>query len=138
MLLGIDPLLVGPLLAALDGMGHGEVLVVADANFPARRGTGQVVEVPGVSAPELLAAIATVFPVDAEDPLSFMATPDGWLPLQQELLDAAGGPDAGDDRVQVLARQGFYDLAATAALVVRTGELRGYGNIALRKGVVLA
>lgn len=137
MLIGIDPLLVGPLLAALDGMGHGDVLVVADANFPARRGTGHVVEIPGVTAPEVLAAIVTVFPVDAEDPISFMATPDGWLQLQQDLLDAAGGPDAGDERVQTLDRQGFYDLSATAALVVRTGELRGYGNIALRKGVVL-
>ena len=31
MLLNIDPLLTGPLLAALDEMGHSDAVVVADA-----------------------------------------------------------------------------------------------------------
>lgn len=37
MLNGIDPLLTGELLAALDAMGHGDCVVLADAHFPAAR-----------------------------------------------------------------------------------------------------
>jgi L-fucose mutarotase len=36
----------------------------------------------------------------------------------------------------MLSRQAFYDEAATAYLIVRTGETRTYGNALLRKGVV--
>jgi L-fucose mutarotase len=55
------------------------------------------------------------------------------LPVQNELLSAAG-VEAFDARV--LDRHAFYDLAASAYLVVRTGETRTYGNVLVRKGVV--
>lgn len=132
VLVGIDPLLIGALLAALDGMGHGDVLVVADANFPARRGPAPVVDIPTASAPRLVTAVRTVFPLDPEEPFSFMSCPDGWVTVQRDLHDAAGG----GGRVELLDRYAFYDLAAKAQLLVRTGELRAYGNVALRKGVV--
>ena len=133
MLLGVHHLLRGPLLAALDAMGHGDLLVVADAEFPAHRLCPAVVDLPGVDAPRALRALRTVLPVDAAEPLSFMAAPDGWLPVQQELLDAAAEPGAPVERVE---RRAFYDLAAGARLVVATGEHRPYGNLVLRKGVV--
>ena len=38
MLNGIHPLLTGELLAVLDGMGHGDAILLADAH-PAGRGT---------------------------------------------------------------------------------------------------
>ncbi|MEO8528910.1 MAG: RbsD/FucU domain-containing protein, partial [Pseudolysinimonas sp.] len=34
MLKDVDPLLSGELLKVLDEMGHGDVLVIADRNFP--------------------------------------------------------------------------------------------------------
>lgn len=34
MLLGVDPLLRGTLLAALDRMGHGDVVAICDAISP--------------------------------------------------------------------------------------------------------
>jgi len=40
--------------------------------------------------------------------------------------------------VDELGRFAFYERAAQARLVVRTGELRAYGNVILRKGVVNA
>jgi L-fucose mutarotase len=55
------------------------------------------------------------------------------LPVQDELVAAAGARDAD---VQFLSRQDFYDVAAAAYLIVRTGETRTYGNAILRKGVV--
>ncbi|MDQ1617715.1 MAG: L-fucose mutarotase, partial [Actinomycetota bacterium] len=33
-------------------------------------------------------------------------------------------------------RHAFYEIAAAAYLIVRTGETRPYGNAILRKGVV--
>ena len=63
-----------------------------------------------------------------------MTSADGIrLPVQDELIDAAG---AADRDVQFLGRHEFYDVAADAFLVVRTGETRTYGNALLRKGVV--
>ncbi|HAH70890.1 MAG TPA: ribose ABC transporter, partial [Succinivibrionaceae bacterium] len=37
MLKGISPLITPELLYALSAMGHGDALVIADANFPAKR-----------------------------------------------------------------------------------------------------
>jgi len=56
MLKGLDPLLNADVLRALRAMGHGDELVVCDANFPAdsiARQTviGQLLRIDGVSAP---------------------------------------------------------------------------------------
>jgi L-fucose mutarotase len=51
--------------------------------------------------------------------------------VQKELIAAAGTGD-----VRFLDRFSFYDAAAPAYLIVRTGETRVYGNAILRKGVV--
>ena len=138
MLTGIHPILAGELLAALDRLGHGDELVVADANFPAHRLGAQVVETPGLPSPEVVEAIRTVVPLDGYEGASvlLMAAEGGErLPVQHELVEAASAPA---DRVAELERFAFYERAAAARLVVRTGELRPYGNLVLRKGVVNA
>ena len=53
--------------------------------------------------------------------------------MQDELVSAAG---AAPEAVRALDRHRFYDEAAAAYLIVRTGETRVYGNAILRKGVV--
>jgi L-fucose mutarotase len=136
MLSGIHPMLHGELLAALDRLGHGDELVVADANFPAYRAASEVVVAAGLAAPNIVEAVRTVLPLDAYEGASvlFMTAEGGErLPVQQELIAAA---DAPSDRVGEIERFDFYERAATARLVVRTGELRPYGNVILRKGVV--
>ena len=139
MLSGIHPILAGDLLAELDRLGHGDELVVADANFPAHHvaaGAASVVEAPGLSSPAVVAAIRTVVPLDryeGESVLLMAAEGGERLPVQHELVEAASAPA---DRVAELERFAFYERAAAAGLVVRTGELRPYGNVVLRKGVV--
>ena len=138
MLTGIHPILAGELLAALDRLGHGDELVVADANFPAHRVGAQVVEAPGLPSPAVVEAIRTVVPLDGyegESVLLMAAEGGERLAVQHELVEAASAPA---DRVAELERFGFYERAAAARLVVRTGELRPYGNLLLRKGVVNA
>ena len=134
MLTGIHPLLSGALLAHLDAMGHSDAVVLADAHFPAARLATRLIDLPGTSTPDLLAAVRSVLPLDDAPALDLMATPEGSrLPVQDALVAAAG---AGPDDVRMLSRHAFYDEAATAYLVVRTGETRTYGNALLRKGVV--
>jgi L-fucose mutarotase len=136
VLTGIHPLLTGPLLAHLDAMGHSDAVVLADAHFPAERLATRSLVFPGVTTPDLLAAVRTVVPLDDAPALDLMESADGeWLPVQ-DALAAAGG--VGRDGVRLLDRHVFYDVAASAYLVVRTGETRVYGNVVLRKGVVRA
>lgn len=138
MLSGIHPILHGDLLAALDRLGHGDELVVADANFPAYREGVDVQVAAGLDAPAVVEAIRTVVPLDTYDEASvLLMTAEGGerLAVQHELLVAA---DVPGERVDGLDRYDFYERAATARLVVRTGELRPYGNVILRKGVVSA
>ena len=138
VLSGIHPILVGDLLAGLDRLGHGDELVVADANFPAHTVGATVVETPGLASPVVVAAIRTVIPLDeyeSESVLLMRAEGDERPAVQLELVEAAEAPEG---RVAELERFAFYDRAAGARLVVRTGELRAYGNLILRKGVVNA
>ena len=55
---GIDPILTGPLLAHLDAMGHSDSVVIGDANFPAHRLATRLVELPGLTTPEVVARSA--------------------------------------------------------------------------------
>lgn len=134
MLTGIDPLLTGQLLALLDEMGHSDTVAVVDAHFPAARTGPPVVERPGVSAPRVLAAVRSVLPPDDVRTVVLMRSADGRrLPVQSELVEAAAVPA---DLVDSVDRYAFYDEAAAAAVVIRSGETRTYGNALFRKGIV--
>jgi L-fucose mutarotase len=134
VLQGIDPLLSGDVLAALDAMGHSDAVCLADAHFPACRLGQRVVVVPGVGTPELLRAVCTVLPLDDAPAVDLMRSADGdALSVQRDLLAAAG---VDETAARSLDRDQFYDEAGGAFLVVRTGETRTYGNVIVRKGVV--
>lgn len=136
MLLNIDPILTGRLLDVLDGMGHTDSVVIADAHFPAARlAVGRAcVDLPGLSTPRVLRAIASVIPPDTAPGLDLMqSNEDDLLDVQRELVEASGLPR---EEVRLVERYAFYDLAAQAQLIIRTGETRIYGNALMRKGVV--
>lgn len=132
MLEGIDPLLTGELLLHLDRMGHSDSVVIADAHFPAWAIGERVVDVPGTTTPQVVAAIRTVLPLDDAPALDLMTSADGdVLDVQHELMTAAG-----TRHPRFVDRFEYYEVAKSAYLVVRTGETRKYGNALLRKGVV--
>jgi L-fucose mutarotase len=134
VLSGIDPLLTGDLLAALDAMGHGDAVVLADAHFPAARVARRLLVAPAVGTPDLLRAVRTVLPLDDEPAVDLMTSADGVpLAVQRELAHAAG---TGLDEVRFLDRFEFYREAEQAFVVVRTGDTRTYANVLVRKGVV--
>jgi L-fucose mutarotase len=134
VLTAIHPILTGSLLAHLDAMGHSDAVVLADAHFPADRLARRLLTFPGLSTPGVLAAVRTVIPLDDPPSIDLMTSADGArLPVQDELVAAAR---ATERDVRFVPRHDFYDVAAEAYLIVRTGETRTYGNVILRKGVV--
>ena len=133
MLLNLDPVLTGRLLLALDEMGHGDAVVIADAHFTASKlARKHLIDFPGLSSPRVLAAIRTVMVPDTFPALDLMESPDGLLPVQTELIAAAG---LDPEETRMVERFAFYDLARDAELIIRTGETRTYGNALFRKGV---
>lgn len=134
MLEGIHPLLTGELLLHLDRMGHSDAVVIADAHFPAWGLGARVIDLPGTTTPAVVAAIRTVLPLDDAPGIDLMASADGEvLDVQQELMTAAG---TVLETTRFVERFAYYEVAASAYLLVRTGETRKYGNALLRKGVV--
>ena len=134
MLLNLDPLLTGQLLMALDEMGHGDGVVIADAHFTASKlAKKHLIDLPEISSPRVLTAIRSVMVPDVYGPtLDLMESPDGLLPVQTELIEAA---QLNGEPYRLIERFAFYDLAKEAELIIRTGETRTYGNALFRKGV---
>lgn len=134
MLAGVDPLLTGELLAALDAMGHSDAVCLADAHFPAHSLAERLLVFPGIATTDLLRAICTVLPLDDAPAVDLMTSADGTvLPVQHELMSAA---EVHDDAVRFLDRHQFYEVARSSYVIIRTGETRTYGNVIVRKGVV--
>jgi L-fucose mutarotase len=141
MLKGLDPLLTPDLLHALASAGHGDVVAIVDANFPAARVARRLVDVLGADSPRVLEAVFSLLPIDdfEPDPIRVM----------QVVGDPAAVPDPARAFTAIVARFGlaaptalerhaFYTAAADAFVVIRTGERRFYGNILLTKGVIPA
>jgi len=134
MLEGIHPLLCGELLLHLDRMGHSDSVVVADAHFPAWALGERVIDLPGTTTPDVVAAIRTVLPLDDAPALDLMESADATvLDVQRQLMEAAG---TRPESTRFVERFAYYDVAKNAYLMVRTGETRTYANALLRKGVV--
>ncbi|MEX3006969.1 RbsD/FucU family protein [Hoeflea sp. TYP-13] len=141
MLRGLNPILSPDLLYILRAMGHGDEIVIADANFPAESMGQQVVRLDGISATEVLEAVLSVMPLDSfvDDPASTMqvvddpeTTPEVVEAFQKIIEKVADNPAA----ITSVERFTFYDRAKTAFAIVQTGEKRLYGNIILKKGVI--
>ncbi len=139
MLKGIDKCLTGDVLKILCDMGHGDEVVIADANFPAETVAKRLVRMPGVDGGELLEAVMPLFPLDTYseksayvmeltdgDKAKGMPEPEVWQVYRDKT-----GVELG--RIERFA---FYERAKNAYAVIQTGESRQYGNLLLVKGVV--
>lgn len=146
MLKGIDPRLNADVLYALRAMGHGDDLVIADANFPgdsiARRTTlGRLLRIDDPSAAAAAAAVLSVMPLDTfvDDSAARMEVvgqPGEVPPVQQEVQRAVDAAEGRSRPMTGIERFAFYERAARAYAVIQTGERRFYGCFAFRKGVI--
>lgn len=137
MLIGISAQLSPELLHALASMGHGDELVIADANFPAAKLARRLVQTTSESTTRLAAAVLTLLPLDefVVAPLALMqaARPqDQNAPALAELSTAL----SGFGKVEQIERDAFYERAAKAFAIVATSDARPYANVILRKGVI--
>lgn len=143
MLKGIPPALSPGLLKTLMEMGHGDEIVLADANFPVESvgANAVVVRADGVSGPEMLDAVLSLMPLDpySENQLALMelAPPDRMTPeIWTAYREIAQKYEPENSRIQWMERFAFYERAKKAYAIVATGETAVYANILLKKGVV--
>ena len=145
MLKGIDPLFTPALLKVLAEMGHGDEIVVADANFTAASlGAGKpVIALPGVGVLRACQALLSLLPLDhsVAQPVAYMqvcGTADPYRSALQRGLVAALASDghAAPAQCAGVERFAFYDRVRQAYAIVHTGELQPYANVILKKGVI--
>jgi L-fucose mutarotase len=141
MLIGLDPLLGPDLLQALRAMGHGDTIVLADANFPSQSLARRLIRADGCDLLSLLTAVLSVLPIDQTDPDPAVGMEVVGDRLKREpahvdmerLLTHRARPPTN---LKLIERHAFYERAGTAFAVVSSGERRLYGNIILRKGTI--
>lgn len=145
MLKGIDKILTGELLKVLCEMGHGDELVIADANYPADTMGETVIRYPGVDAVRILNAVLDVFPLDhiseyaaavldLEEKDKFIM--NGEPPIWREFENTLQKKSNVSVRTLKVPRQEFYERSKKASVIIQTGEERLYGDLLLIKGVI--
>lgn len=146
MLKGIDPRLNAEVLYVLKSMGHGDVLIICDTNFPAdsvarETAYGDLLRMDNLTAAEVAEAVLSVMPLDTfvddfAGRMQVVDAPDEVPPVQAE-VQAAIDKAEGQPRPMIgIERFAFYDMAKDSYAVIQSGERRFYGCIMLRKGVI--
>jgi L-fucose mutarotase len=141
MLKGISPLLTPDLLKILAEMGHGDELVIGDANFPAQSMGQRCVRMDGLGGVELLNAVLSLLPLDTfvEAPVNLMqvapGSMDGNPPIWNDFSAVVEKHQPGI-KIGQIERFAFYDRARKAYACVATSERSLYACIILKKGVL--
>jgi L-fucose mutarotase len=128
MLKGISKILSPDLLKILCEMGHGDEIVIADANFPSANYGKRVIRADGISGIDMLNAVLSVFPLDtySEPNMILMQlmdcdvgkiNPEIWAKYKEIA-------QKNDDNTKIgnIDRFEFYDRAKEAYAVIATGE----------------
>src|ERR1700722_8907118 len=84
MLKNIDPLLTPDLLYILRAMGHGDEIVIVDANYPAESSGPQVIRLDALSATQALDLVLSVLPLDSFAPAAALPMEVGGKPSREE------------------------------------------------------
>lgn len=139
MLKNVPKIISPALLKVLCEMGHGDEIVIADANFPSETCGKRVIRADGLGGVELLDAVLKLIPLDtyADENLLLMQTVQGdpTPTIWAEYFEVA---KANDDNLRVgnIERFAFYERAKNAYAVIASGEEAIYANIILKKGVI--
>ncbi|MEK3770707.1 L-fucose mutarotase [Paenibacillus sp. FSL R5-0887] len=140
MLKGIPKLLSPELVRILMEMGHGDELVLADANYPGHSLNPRVLRYDGIGIPELLDAILELLPLDhyAEQQVAFMAVVAGdpTVPVIWSTYETIIAKHDAEATIKQEERFDFYNRSKQSYAVIVTGEEALYGNVILKKGVI--
>lgn len=146
MLKGIDNRLNAEVLGCLRAMGHGDVLIISDTNFPAdsvarATVTGQLLRMENLTAAQAVQAVLSVLPLDTfvDDFAGRMEVVGDAATLPPVQVEVQAAIDAAEGRSRPMTsieRFAFYDMARKSYAVIQTGERRFYGCFMFRKGVI--
>jgi|SRR5210317_380035 len=146
MLKLIDNRLTAEVLYTLQKMGHGDVLIIADANFPSTSiskstVSQSVLNMENLNASEAIESILTLLPLDTfvDDFAGRMEVddqPNFLPPVQQEVAKIVRVNDDKSRSMISIERQTFYEVARKSYAIVQTSETRLFGCFMLRKGVI--
>ena len=145
MLIKIDPILSPELLFTLRTMGHGDKLVLADANFPANSMNKNVIRLDGVNIKDAAKAILSVFPLDsfivsqggtAANRMEVDDNPNELTETHKEFIKAVKDISGESWKVGSIERQSFYTEAKKSYAIVTTTDARPFGCFILTKGVI--
>jgi L-fucose mutarotase len=141
MLKNIDPLLTPDLLYVLRAMGHGDEIVIVDANYPAESVGPQVVRLDAMSSTEALDIVLSVLPLDTFVPeacirMEVVGDAAREEPIFDDFRALIAKHEGANFKLHTMERQKFYERARQSFAVIATGERRFYGNIILKKGVI--
>lgn len=144
MLKKIPKRLSPELVKALMEMGHGDEILLADANYPAKTNNNRVIRVDGILMPELLSDILELLPLDAYSDYQAClmevvpgdtAIKEG-KPLIWNKFESAIKKSFPKAKTKMIERQEFYRYSKNCFAIVQTGETALYGNLILKKGVI--
>ncbi len=145
MLIKIDPILSPELLFTLRTMGHGDKLVLADANFPANSMNKNIIRLDGVNIKDAAKAILSVFPLDsfivsqggtAANRMEVDDNPNELTEAHKEFIQAVKDISGESWKVGSIERQSFYTEAKKSYAIVTTTDARPFGCFILTKGVI--
>ncbi len=146
MLKGIDPRLTAEVLYVLRAMGHGDVLILCDTNFPAEsiaRQTiyGELLRMDNLTSAQAADAVLSVTPLDTfvddfAGRMEVVDAPDEVPEVQAEVQAVVDAAEGKPRPLIGIERFAFYDMAKEAFAVIQTGERRFYGCFMFRKGVI--
>ncbi len=143
MLYNIPSILSPELMKILMETGHGEEIILADANFPAASLAQRHLYV-GAKIPELLNAILRYFPLDqfVKYPVALMdigdnPIPPNWPLYLEELKKQPHVKNLNSlNAIEMMERQAFFDRAQKAYAIVTTQDTTASANLIIRKGCV--
>lgn len=142
MLKGIPKIISPELLKVLCEMGHGDEIVIADANFPSNTFGKRVVRADGVGGVEVLKAVLSLIPLDtySKENLILMELVDSDVgiinPKIWDEYKAIANEKDPNVRARHMERFAFYERAKNAYAVIATGEEAVYANLIIKKGVI--
>lgn len=154
MLKNINPLLSADVLQVLAAMGHGDSIVLCDANFPAqsvasKTSHGSLLRIDGANVTEAADAVLSLMPLDTfiDNPALCMqvvgavdSDPDSDSEarpiVQDEVQSVITEHEGATFQLTPVERFEFYDRASASYAVIATSERRLYGCFIFTKGVI--
>jgi L-fucose mutarotase len=142
MLIGIPDVISPDLLKILHEMGHGDEIVIGDANFPAASCANRLIRCDGHNLLTMLEAISKIFLLDiyVDYPVTMMKLVEGDTNIPEIYDDVKAvickHDKRGEKAINYIDRFKFYERAKNAYAIVATTERKLYGCVILTKGII--